>query len=247
MSRRATFLKESTSGVRCSAMSSSAAPLLGSVVGPAFASGHHGLYGLPLTPGQMTAVTPFLADELDQLLRDEFARAGYDVSGVLRPVPRFDDARYYLPTLDELRAVVAARPTKGLGSDEDIFDCEDFAYIFRGFAAQHHFLDRNATDTLAFAVGLVWGRGFQGLNPLGHAVNFAVCSDRRVWFIDTSRFANTQRASKKIGRAAAGASPVATKTSQPARATSSRVQPAQEQELTPLTAGCVNEIHYLVI
>lgn len=234
VSQRAKSLKESTSGVRCSAMRIFNPKFKGSVVGPAFRPGvpafdstHARTDDLPPSEKGTREVTAVLQEDLDALLKSAFAKKGYDINAVLRPPGHFDDDRYYLPTLGELGAVVGASPTQKLGSEEDIFDCEDFAYVFRGFAAQHHFLDETKKDTLAFAVGMIWGQGIKGLNPLPHAVNFSLCADESVWLIDTSRAATLEPS--------------------PIGAGSTLSWSLQQQVLTPLAPDSIEQIHYIVI
>jgi len=125
------------------------------------------------------------AIELRGLLAAALGEAGFPADDILRPAERFDDGRYFLPTALEVEAWMQSNPTRGLVVEPDLFDCDDFAYVFRGHCAQRHLLDPARTDTLPPAVGMLWGSGLVGLDPLPHVVNLVVLADRTVRLIDT--------------------------------------------------------------
>jgi len=163
--------------------------LHGSLAGPAFArAGWAKLFDLFPSPAAPVTAVPMPAQGpsgLHTLLSAAFNAAGFPPGALLRPANLFDDSRYYLPTATELATLIARRPTRCLGSEVDLFDCEDFAYTFRGYCAEHHFRSRRRTDTLPFAIGMLWGWGFASLPPLLHAINFAVLNDHSVCLVDT--------------------------------------------------------------
>lgn len=137
----------------------------------------------PALPAARGQIKP--REELHQTLCRQLAVAGFAPS-ILRPAAHFDDGRYYLPVEAEIKTLYDRRPYKYFQSVSDIFDCEDFAYSFKAFSAAHHYLDPQRSDTLPFAIGLLWGEGFQGLDALGHTINFAALSGGGIMLIDTS-------------------------------------------------------------
>lgn len=132
------------------------------------------------------AIQAVSAAELRTVLATALRDAGFAAEEILRPAERFDDGRYFLPTAREVRMWMRSCPTCGLASEPDLFDCDDFAYVFRGHCAQQHFLDPTRRDTLPPAVGVLWGRGLAGVDPLPHVVNLVVLADRSVRLIDTT-------------------------------------------------------------
>lgn len=126
------------------------------------------------------------AAELHAILAAALRSAGFAPTRRLRPAARFDDARYFLPTADEVKRWRASRPTAGLAAEPGLFDCDDFAHVFRGHCAQSHLLDPTRTHTLPPAVGVLWGSGLGDAGPLAHVVNLVVQSDRTVWLVDTT-------------------------------------------------------------
>lgn len=159
----------------------------GRLIGPAFKPrwSFSSLFGL--TKPAFVEVEPVTAAELLAILAKAFQQEGFS-SCAMRPGRDFDDERYYLPTPDDIRRLMQARsPTTGYGSVVDLFDCDDFAYNFRGFSAAHRFSSRDRQDaTTPLAIGLLWGQGFDWIGQDKHVLNLTVLQDKTVWLIDSS-------------------------------------------------------------
>ncbi|MBI3884763.1 MAG: hypothetical protein HY302_03415 [Opitutae bacterium] len=172
-----------SAALQCSMNSVCGGKERGELIGPAFARSWMAFWGFSAV---LVETAPMMAEQMHGLLTNALRQAGFS-PGILRPFGNFDDARYYLPTRENLDQLLATKgPTAGYGSVVDLFDCDDFAYNFRGFAAAHRFRSRDRGDnTTPFAIGLLWGAGFTGLGPDSHLLNVAVLSDHSVWLVDT--------------------------------------------------------------
>jgi len=132
----------------------------GRLVGRRFDSGR-GPGDAPAAQGAVAKST-FVLQVAQQALAGKFSSD---------PGIRTGDGIYYLPTLDEVRQLLAESNGDRRQWLAERFDCDDFAYVLKGEASVHAY---DAGDLrYGLALGMVWGN-FDWVNGY-HAIN---------WFVD---------------------------------------------------------------
>jgi hypothetical protein len=107
-----------------------------------------------------------------RVLRGYWARSRRTYAG-------FSDNEFYLPTRAEIEMLLAERPIRKARVRDESFDCDDFAFVFKGMVA----LEGRDLDhvTSSMCVGIAWGY-FRWIPDTFHAVNWALVDDSEfVW------------------------------------------------------------------
>lgn len=121
--------------------------------------------------------------ELDKLKRKLGTRLRKYRKGARTKYSGFADREYYLPTYDELAGLVAGHPVEPADFFGERFDCDDYAFVFKGSLCLHARDVAVAAGLPApLAVGIAWAH-FDWVNGL-HAVNVAIDDDRDVYWIE---------------------------------------------------------------
>lgn len=96
------------------------------------------------------------------------------------PGIRLGDAGFYLPTVQEVKVILAASSLERKAWTAERFDCDDFSYVLKGEMSLHSYA---ATDLrYGLCVGIVWGN-FDWVNGY-HAVNWFIAEDGVIRFIE---------------------------------------------------------------
>ena len=93
---------------------------------------------------------------------------------------RYGDGTYYLPTISEIRNLLAASQSDRRTWTAERFDCDDFSYVLKGEAAAHSY--NSADFRFGLCVGIIWGN-FDWVNGY-HAVNWFIDSQRSLYLIE---------------------------------------------------------------
>lgn len=86
---------------------------------------------------------------------------------------RYGDGTYYLPTLTEMKQLLAASQSDRRTWTAERFDCDDFSYVLKGESSIHSY--NTADFRFGICCGIIWGN-FDWVSGY-HAVN---------WFIDAT-------------------------------------------------------------
>jgi hypothetical protein len=86
---------------------------------------------------------------------------------------RLGDASFYVPTLAELRAIIARSQGHRKQYTAERFDCDDFAYVLKGEFSSHFYEASNLV--CGIAAGIIWGL-FSWIAEF-HSANFGITSD----------------------------------------------------------------------
>lgn len=105
---------------------------------------------------------------------DEFIRNSLHGKFADPRVIRLGDANFYVPTLAELRAIIARSQAHRQQYTAERFDCDDFAYVLKGEFSLHFYKASNLV--CGIAAGIIWGR-FSWINEF-HSANFGITSDQ---------------------------------------------------------------------
>ena len=93
---------------------------------------------------------------------------------------RYGDGTYYLPTVAEIRHLLAASQSDRRTWTAERFDCDDFSYVLKGEAAVHSY--DSADFRFGLCVGIIWGN-FDWVNGY-HAINWFVDSRKKLYLIE---------------------------------------------------------------
>lgn len=115
------------------------------------------------------------SSSLDGVVRKKLAKKLLKDPGI-----RFGDGSFYLPTVEQVRAILKASEADRRTWMAERFDCDDFAYVLKGEMSVHAY----AHGELRFAlcVGMVWGN-FDWVDGY-HAVNWFVANDGELQFVE---------------------------------------------------------------
>ena len=116
------------------------------------------------TPGGNIATS----EQADQYIRQSL-QGKLDTFNVIR----LGDAKFYVPTLAELRAIIASSQAHRQQYTDERFDCDDFSYVLKGEFSLHFYKAVNLVCGLA--AGIIWGR-FAWVQEF-HSANFGLTSD----------------------------------------------------------------------
>lgn len=145
----------------------------GKLVGPRISSLEES--GTPRPSEENSAGVVANADALEGALKVQLA-------GKLRADPgiRLGDKSFYLPTVLEVKGILAASAGDRRVWLEERFDCDDFAYVLKGEISVHAY----ATNSLRFGLcfGIVWGN-FDWVDGY-HAVNWFISNDGELRFVE---------------------------------------------------------------
>ena len=83
----------------------------------------------------------------------------------------FSDNRFYLPSRTEIEDLLRARSLRSAAAQDESFDCDDYAFVFKGLAALKG--RRMSHVTSSMCVGIAWGY-FNWVPDVFHAVNWAL-------------------------------------------------------------------------
>ncbi|WP_300033673.1 lectin MOA-related protein [uncultured Roseobacter sp.] len=110
-----------------------------------------------------------------------------------RTLVQASDPDMEIPTKDQLISIVdAIRPRMPNGSEytqNGKFDCDDFAFSFKGLVTQWY--QENRPNDLPFAIGIGWGQ-FSSFSPDEyHALNWVfLADDRKLYWIEPQMIAS---------------------------------------------------------
>lgn len=136
------------------------------------------LYGLSMAMGYKNPETPVYKTfskqiEVGRVTAQEVRTILENDSGIeLKTSFNNADASYKCVDIDKLKLFVAKNNLARLTYEKEKLDCDDFSFILQGDVSKYD-------SDLAF--GIVWGVTPQGQ---GHAWNFALGTDRELWFIE---------------------------------------------------------------
>lgn len=90
--------------------------------------------------------------------------------------PILGDAEYYLPTEEEVKAIVANSLKTRRTYAPNSYDCEDFAFVLKSHFCQAAYC-RGGELGSAYCMGIVWGEGlWTGNKGEPHAMNWVITS-----------------------------------------------------------------------
>jgi hypothetical protein len=87
------------------------------------------------------------------------------------------DSVYHCPTMTEVKAIVAASSTDRKKYIPGKHDCDDFAHRLKNDFIEAAYADGKRQKPIC--MGVVWG-----MLPKPHAINWVVCSDGKLYFIE---------------------------------------------------------------
>ncbi len=86
----------------------------------------------------------------------------------------FSDEEFYAPTEAEVRRFLEAEPIPGEYYQDEVFDCDDYAFVLKGLVSLHARSLGGVTSSMA--LGIVWG-AFEWVDNDFHATNWVVLED----------------------------------------------------------------------
>lgn len=110
----------------------------------------------------------------------------------------YGDLKYYLPTEDEIAEFLRALTYPNF--QDEVFDCEDFAFVCKGHVAHFQSVPSNVPDAVALCVGIAWGRfSWIGRGRQDHACNWVMTNTGKFnWFEpQTNEFHAASKVTKK--------------------------------------------------
>lgn len=109
------------------------------------------------------------ADTIKKKVKE--ATKGRWVGGNRAKYAGYGDRRYYLPTNVEAATFLSNQAYPGF--QDDAFDCEDFAFVCKGYVSNFQQQQGNVPDHAAICIGIAWGR-FAWINEgnQDHACNW---------------------------------------------------------------------------
>lgn len=86
----------------------------------------------------------------------------------------FSDEQFYAPTEAEVRTFLEAEPIPAELYQDEVFDCDDYAFVLKGLVSLHaRSLER---ITSSMSIGIAWGR-FDWVDDEFHATNWVLLED----------------------------------------------------------------------
>lgn len=95
-----------------------------------------------------------------------------------------NDSDYYLPTVDEVRKVLASSEVGRMDMIDNRFDCDDFAFGVKGEFNRHAYQRDNLGD-YAFCFGVIMGK-FRWATG-NHAACVFVAADGQIYLVEPRR------------------------------------------------------------
>ena len=93
------------------------------------------------------------------------------------------DRRYWIPGRSDIRGILSKCRVAHQGSQGDVFDCDDYAYVLKSRMSFLGLESRGITGGLPIAFGIYWGRASWAPDPL-HAGNWFVTRENDLVWIE---------------------------------------------------------------
>ena len=112
--------------------------------------------------------------KLGKLLRSYWSKSRRTYAG-------FADRQFYLPTAGEVRAFLDAHPIPAELHSDEVFDCDDYAFVLKGLVCLHARSMKGVTSSMC--LGIAW-EFFDWAEEGFHAANWVLQDDGEFLWIE---------------------------------------------------------------
>lgn len=92
------------------------------------------------------------------------------------------DPDYYNPTMEEVKTILEDTKVDRLTYKENKFDCDNFALMLKAAFSRLALKDKERQRE--YCLGIVWGKIKMNGEWFGHAINWFIDDQEKLWFIE---------------------------------------------------------------